>query len=152
MFASPPHLGPPSALDCRGLSEQITARKARRLDLAGRGKPATARLFILSRVGGGWLARRDAIEGSVLRHRSRHRRGGISSTRTTPGLEDAARKAAGLTRYAQRHGHLVGRIDLVARIDGHLSRIHLKDDTSREAVAAAMTPNALDTEALLSHA
>ena len=60
-----------------------------------------------------------------------------------PGLEDAARKAAGLASYAQRHGHLVGRIDLVARIDGHLSRIHLKDDTSREAVAAAMTPNAL---------
>jgi type III restriction enzyme len=60
-----------------------------------------------------------------------------------PGLEDAARKAAGLARYAQRHGHLVGRIDLVARIDGRLSRIHLKDDTSREAVAAAMTPNAL---------
>ena len=49
-----------------------------------------------------------------------------------PGLDDAARKAAGLARYAQRHGHLVGRIDLVARIDGHLSRIHLKDNTSRE--------------------
>ena len=57
---------------------------------------------------------------------------------------DAADKARGLAAYAQLHGYLVGRIDLVAKIGGKLRRLHLKDEPTRAKVAGATTPKALE--------
>jgi type III restriction enzyme len=61
-----------------------------------------------------------------------------------PTKGDAADKARGLAEYALRHGHLVGRIDLVAKLDGKLRRLHLKDEPTRKKVAGATTPKALE--------
>jgi type III restriction enzyme len=57
---------------------------------------------------------------------------------------DAADKARGMAQYAQLHGYLVGRIDLVAKIGGKLRRLDLKDDLTRAKVAGVTTPRALE--------
>jgi hypothetical protein len=61
-----------------------------------------------------------------------------------PTAADAADKARGLARYSQLHGHLVGRIELVAKLDGKLRRLDLKDEATRKKVAGATTPKALE--------
>lgn len=60
-----------------------------------------------------------------------------------PTADDAADKARGLAEYAQLHGHLLGRIDLVAKVDGKLRRLHLKDESTRKQVAQVKLPAAL---------
>jgi type III restriction enzyme len=61
-----------------------------------------------------------------------------------PTAADAADKARGLAEYALRHGHLVGRIELVAKLGGKLRRLDLKDEPTRKKVAGATTPKALE--------
>lgn len=56
---------------------------------------------------------------------------------------DAAKKAQGLAEYAQAHGHLLGHIDLLAKIGNSLRRLHLENEQIRKAVAQADTLDAL---------
>lgn len=56
---------------------------------------------------------------------------------------DAAKKAQGLAEYAQAHGHLLGHIDLLAKIGNSLRRLHLENEQTRQAVAQADTLDAL---------
>lgn len=60
-----------------------------------------------------------------------------------PDLADAADKAKGLAIFAGDHRHLLGRIDLQARIDGQLVSLDLKDETTRNRVLTADSPAAL---------
>ncbi len=46
----------------------------------------------------------------------------------------SAEKAKRLARYALRHGTGLGHIDLIARVDGHLRRLHLDDEETRKLV------------------
>lgn len=62
-----------------------------------------------------------------------------------PGRDDAAPKAAGLATYAEHHGHLFGRIRLIAKVDGDYRHLDLKDPKTRNAVKAATTSNELKT-------
>jgi hypothetical protein len=48
--------------------------------------------------------------------------------------------------YATRHGHQVGRVEVVARIGGKLRRLELADEAAWTKVAAADTPNALEQQ------
>jgi hypothetical protein len=48
-----------------------------------------------------------------------------------------------MAQYATLHGHELGSIDMAARLDGKLRRLHLKDAETRAKVAAAASPNAL---------
>lgn len=48
--------------------------------------------------------------------------------------QDAVGKAKGLARYARKHGTGLGHIDLIARVDGHLRRLHLEDEKTRKLV------------------
>jgi type III restriction enzyme len=56
---------------------------------------------------------------------------------------DSAKKAQGLAEYAQAHGHLLGHVDLLAKIGNNLRRLHLENEQTRQAVAAADTLDAL---------
>jgi type III restriction enzyme len=49
-------------------------------------------------------------------------------------LEDGWAKARGLARFAQRHGDLFGRIELLAEIKGKMKRLDLKNPDVREKV------------------
>lgn len=53
-----------------------------------------------------------------------------------PELTDSVEKAKGLAKFAEDHGYHspFGRIELVAEIGGHLKRLNLQDDKTREAV------------------
>ena len=62
-----------------------------------------------------------------------------------PGRDDAAPKAAGLATYAEHHGHLFGRIRLIAEVGGDYRQLDLKDPKTRDAVKAVSTSNELKT-------
>ena len=47
-------------------------------------------------------------------------------------LDDAVTKAKGLALYAKEHGHRLGRIEIVDRIDGQLRRLNLKGHSIRD--------------------
>jgi type III restriction enzyme len=51
-----------------------------------------------------------------------------------PGLPDAAEKAVGLAVYAQHHGELFGRIELVTQVRGELRRLDVNRESIREKV------------------
>jgi len=51
-----------------------------------------------------------------------------------PGKPDATGKAKGLAIYARDHGHLLGHIDLVAKLDGRYYRLHLEREAIRKQV------------------
>ena len=53
-----------------------------------------------------------------------------------PGLPDAIGKAKGLSAYARNHGHLLGHIDLVVKLDGRYRRLHLEQEAVRKEVDA----------------
>jgi type III restriction enzyme len=61
-----------------------------------------------------------------------------------PTKADAAAKGQGLAEYSKLHGHMVGRINLVAELEGRLRRLDLKDEPTRKKVAGARSPNALE--------
>jgi type III restriction enzyme len=56
---------------------------------------------------------------------------------------DAPKKAQGLAAYARDHGLGLGHIDLIAKIGGHLRRLHLEDEKTRKAIGAADSSDAL---------
>jgi hypothetical protein len=56
---------------------------------------------------------------------------------------DAVEKAKGLTAYARDHGHLLGHIDLVAKIDGRYRRLHLEKEQTRKSVDSLKSADAL---------
>ena len=56
---------------------------------------------------------------------------------------DAPKKAQGLAEYAQTHGAVLGHIDLIAKVDGRLRRLHLENEKTRKAVATADSNDAL---------
>jgi type III restriction enzyme len=60
-----------------------------------------------------------------------------------PGLDDAPAKAKGLVAYTQRHGHLFGRVELIAVFDGVIRRLDLKDEGVRARINRAETTDAL---------
>jgi len=62
-----------------------------------------------------------------------------------PGRDDAAPKAAGLARYAEDHGHLYGRIWLIADTGNGLRRLDIQDPATRTAVKAVTTSSELKT-------
>lgn len=62
-----------------------------------------------------------------------------------PGRDDAASKAAGLASYAEHHGHLFGRIRLIAKVDGDYRQLDFKDPKTRKAVKAVTTSHELKT-------
>jgi type III restriction enzyme len=51
-----------------------------------------------------------------------------------PGKPDATGKAKGLAAYARDHGHLLGHIDLIAKLDGRYCRLHLEREAIRKQV------------------
>ncbi len=56
-------------------------------------------------------------------------------------LEDAAAKAKGLATFAHAHGHAFGRVEMVMKDGDSLLRLDLLDDTVREEVRRATTPD-----------
>jgi type III restriction enzyme len=54
-------------------------------------------------------------------------------------LEDATGKAAGLARFAMKHAHAFGRIELIVIEDEKIKRLNLTDEAVREKVRAVTT-------------
>jgi type III restriction enzyme len=59
--------------------------------------------------------------------------------------EDTVEKARGMAEFAQRHGELFGRIDMLAEIKGRTCRLALNDLATRDAVLKVEGANGLRT-------
>lgn len=57
----------------------------------------------------------------------------------TLSLEDAPAKAAGLADYAQRHGDMFGRIELIIVEGEQMKRLNLADERTRNKVKKVST-------------
>jgi type III restriction enzyme len=57
---------------------------------------------------------------------------------------DAIPKAKGLAKYAEKHGTLFGRIELIHKVNGRLKRLDLKDEATRRKILKATERPHLD--------
>ena len=59
------------------------------------------------------------------------------------GMADSVDKAQALATFAEDHGALLGRLQLIDEIDHALRRLDLRDPNVREVVREAITPDQL---------
>jgi type III restriction enzyme len=61
-----------------------------------------------------------------------------------PAFSDAIFKAKGMAAYAERHGELYGRIEIIHKVNGKLRRINLQDESLRKKLSKATERSHLD--------
>jgi len=59
-------------------------------------------------------------------------------------LADAPAKAVGLAKYAAKHSHMFGRIELIIIVDGKIKRLNLKVEKICNKVKAVVTREHLE--------